>query len=169
VKEGAHIVSVDLNADAAKATSKEITDKYGLGIGVAGTGISNCGPAIWSLLQYHRPSEHSRNALNRLCSLMAGSITIIVTAGYFCAPDKTGHIPDDKWAAHIQHQRHRQLSGGRRSSQDLERTGLERKFDLTTSANAVVSKKGSVPTMFPRPPGIISFENWRSNFLRWSV
>jgi len=35
VKEGAHIVCVDLNADAAKATAKEITDKYGLGIGVA--------------------------------------------------------------------------------------------------------------------------------------
>ena len=46
VKEGAHIVCVDLNADAANATAKEITDKYGLGIGVAGTGISNCGLAI---------------------------------------------------------------------------------------------------------------------------
>ncbi|MGI8966831.1 MAG: bifunctional rhamnulose-1-phosphate aldolase/short-chain dehydrogenase, partial [Limisphaerales bacterium] len=46
VKEGAHIVCVDLNANAAKATAKEITDKYGLGIGVAGTGISDCGPAI---------------------------------------------------------------------------------------------------------------------------
>src|SRR5438034_8503308 len=46
VKEGAHIVSVDLNADAAKATAKEITDKYGVGIGVAGTGLSNCGLAM---------------------------------------------------------------------------------------------------------------------------
>src|SRR3954469_18123430 len=46
VKEGAHIVSVDMKADAANATAKEITDKYGVGIGVAGTGLSNCGPAV---------------------------------------------------------------------------------------------------------------------------
>ena len=46
VKEGAHVVCVDLNKEAAAVTAKEITDKYGIGIGVAGTGISNCGPAI---------------------------------------------------------------------------------------------------------------------------
>src|SRR5829696_6378874 len=39
VKEGAHLVSVDLNADAAQGTAKEISDKYGQGIGVAGSGI----------------------------------------------------------------------------------------------------------------------------------
>jgi len=46
VKEGAHIVCVDKNVEAAQATAKEITDKFGAGIGVAGTGLSNCGPAI---------------------------------------------------------------------------------------------------------------------------
>src|SRR5207244_2185650 len=46
VKEGAHVVAVDLNKPAADATAKEITDKYGIGIGVAGTGISGCGPGV---------------------------------------------------------------------------------------------------------------------------
>src|SRR2546426_9561721 len=46
VKEGAHIVCVDLKAETAQATAQEITEKYGLGIGVGGSGISNCGPAI---------------------------------------------------------------------------------------------------------------------------
>ena len=46
VKEGAHLLCVDLNEAAALATAKEIIDKYGVGIGVAGTGVSNCGPAI---------------------------------------------------------------------------------------------------------------------------
>src|SRR2546427_195474 len=46
VKEGAHIVCVDLKAETAQATAQEITDRYGLGLGVAGSGISNCGPAI---------------------------------------------------------------------------------------------------------------------------
>ena len=35
VKEGAHIVCVDKNVEAAQATAKEITDKLGTGIGVA--------------------------------------------------------------------------------------------------------------------------------------
>src|SRR6202008_4354568 len=38
VKEGAHIVCVDMKLETAQATAKEITDKYGVGIGVAGTG-----------------------------------------------------------------------------------------------------------------------------------
>src|SRR5258705_10172320 len=46
VQEGAQIVCVDLKAGTAQATAQEITEKYGLGIGVAGSGISNCGPAI---------------------------------------------------------------------------------------------------------------------------
>src|SRR6185369_17277741 len=46
VKEGAHIVCVDLDKAAAKETAQEIIAKYGEGIGVAGSGISNCGPAI---------------------------------------------------------------------------------------------------------------------------
>ena len=62
VKEGAHIVCVDLNEDAAEATAKEITDKYGIGIGVAGTGISGCGPAIGLAGQHHRPRQHPRDA-----------------------------------------------------------------------------------------------------------
>jgi len=46
VREGAHIVCVDLNAESANATAKEITDRHGIGIGVAGSGISGCGPAV---------------------------------------------------------------------------------------------------------------------------
>src|SRR5207244_393340 len=45
-REGAHVVCADVSNQAAEATAKELTDLYGLGIGVAGTGISACGPAI---------------------------------------------------------------------------------------------------------------------------
>jgi rhamnulose-1-phosphate aldolase/alcohol dehydrogenase len=45
-KEGAHVVCADLNLAAAEATAKELTKIYGMGIGVAGTGISGCGPAV---------------------------------------------------------------------------------------------------------------------------
>ena len=46
VKDGAHIVSVDMKLETAQATANEITAKLGQGIGVAGTGISSCGPAV---------------------------------------------------------------------------------------------------------------------------
>src|ERR1041385_2124253 len=41
VREGAHVVCVDRDEAAARATAGEIVDAYGPGIGVAGTGISN--------------------------------------------------------------------------------------------------------------------------------
>src|SRR3984885_14218240 len=45
-KEGAHIVCVDLKTESAQATADELIAKLGQGIGVAGSGISGCGPAI---------------------------------------------------------------------------------------------------------------------------
>ena len=46
VREGAHVVCVDLDEATARETAEEIIAKYGPGIGVAGTGLSNCGPAL---------------------------------------------------------------------------------------------------------------------------
>src|SRR5439155_24808751 len=97
VKEGAHIVAVDLNADAARGTAKEITDKYGAGIGVAGTGISNCGPAI-GLAANITDRASIRSMLNEVALAYGGFDAIEVTAGIFVPSDTSGHIPDDKWA-----------------------------------------------------------------------
>src|SRR5260370_26858015 len=46
VREGAHLVCVDRDETGAKATAQEIVDQYGPGIGVGGSGISNCGAAL---------------------------------------------------------------------------------------------------------------------------
>ena len=45
-KEGAHIACIDVDGDAATRTTNELIQKLGVGIGVGGTGISNCGPAL---------------------------------------------------------------------------------------------------------------------------
>jgi NAD(P)-dependent dehydrogenase (short-subunit alcohol dehydrogenase family) len=97
VKEGAHIVCVDLNEDAAKATAKEITDKYGVGIGVAGTGLSDCGPAI-GLAANITDRASIRRMLDDVAIAYGGFDSIAVTAGIFVPSDTSGHIPDDKWA-----------------------------------------------------------------------
>jgi NAD(P)-dependent dehydrogenase (short-subunit alcohol dehydrogenase family) len=143
VKEGAHIVCVDLNAEAARATAKEITDKYGPGIGVAGSGISNCGPAIgFSADITNRASI--RAMLDQVALAYGGFDSIIVTAGYFSSPDKTGHIPDDKWALTFNINVTGAYLVGDEAASTWKEQGLPGNLVLTTSANAVVSKKGSV-------------------------
>jgi rhamnulose-1-phosphate aldolase/alcohol dehydrogenase len=143
VKEGAHIVCVDLNADAANGTAKEITDKYGLGIGVAGTGISNCGPAV-GLACNITDRQSIREMLEQVSLAYGGFDTIVVTAGYFCAPDKSGHIPDDKWALTFSINVTGSYLVADEALKIWKEQGLSGNLILTTSANAVVSKKGSV-------------------------
>ena len=143
VKEGAHIVCVDLNADAAKATAKEITDTYGLGIGVAGTGISNCGPAI-GLSCNITDRASVRAMLDQVALAYGGFDSIAVTAGIFVPPDTTGHIPDDKWALTFAIN----VTGAYIVADEAAKTwreqGIKGNLVLTTSVNAAVAKKGSV-------------------------
>lgn len=143
VREGAHIVCVDLNEDAAKATAREITDRHGLGIGVAGSGISGCGPAI-GLGANIIDRSSIRTALDQAILAYGGFDAIEVTAGIFVPSDTTGHIPDDKWALTFGIN----VTGSYLVADEAFKTwkdqGLKGNLVLTTSANAVVAKKGSV-------------------------
>ncbi len=143
VKDGAHIVAVDLNADAANATAKEITDKYGLGIGVAGTGLSNCGPAL-GLAANITDRASIRAMLDNVALAYGGFDSICVTAGIFVPSDTTGHIPDDKWALTFNINVTGSYLVGDEAAKTWREQGLRGNLVLTTSANAVVSKKGSL-------------------------
>ena len=143
VKEGAHIVCVDLNENTAKATAKEITDKHGLGIGVAGSGISGCGPAIGFAADITNRAS-IRTMLDQVAIAYGGFDSICVTAGVFVPPDTTGHIPDDKWALTFA----LNVTGSYLVADEAAITwkdqGLAGNLVLTTSANALVAKKGSL-------------------------
>jgi rhamnulose-1-phosphate aldolase/alcohol dehydrogenase len=143
VKEGAHIVAVDMNKDAAAATAKEITDKYGIGIGVAGSGISGCGPAL-GLSANITDRASIRAMLDEVALAYGGFDSIEVTAGVFWPSDTTGHIPDDKWAFVF----NVNVTGSYLVADEAAKTwkeqGLRGNLVLTTSANAVVAKKGSL-------------------------
>jgi rhamnulose-1-phosphate aldolase/alcohol dehydrogenase len=143
VKEGAHVVSIDVNQAGADATAKEITDAYGLGIGVGGSDISGCGPAVATTANVTN-RETIRAAIKQAVLAYGGIDSVAITAGYFTAPDSTGNIPDDKW----------------RLTFDINVMGLYLVADemrgvwkdqnltgsliLTTSVNAVVAKKGTI-------------------------
>ncbi len=143
VKEGAHIVCVDLNADAANATAKEITGKYGVGIGVAGTGLSNCGPAI-GLAANITDRASIRRMLDDVAIAYGGFDSICVTAGIFVPSDTTGHIPDDKWALTFGINVTGSYLVGDEAFKTWKEQGLKGQLVLTTSANAAVAKKGSL-------------------------
>ena len=143
VKEGAHIVCVDMKAETAQATAKEITDKYGLGIGVAGSGVSNCGPAV-GLACNITDRASVRAMLDQVALAYGGFDSIVVTAGVFWPSDTTGHIPDDKWAFTFSVNVTGAYIVADEAAKTWKEQGLTGNLVLTTSANAVVAKKGSV-------------------------
>ncbi len=142
-REGAHVVCVDMKIEAAQTTAKEITDKLGHGIGVAGSGLSGCGPAL-GLACNITDRASVRAMLDQVALAYGGFDSICVTAGVFWPSDTTGHIPDDKWAFTFGVN----VTGGYIVGDEAARTwkeqGLRGSLVLTTSANAVVAKKGSV-------------------------
>ena len=142
-KEGAHVVCADLNIEAAQATASQLTALYGLGIGVAGSGISSSGPAIALSVDITR-RERVDALFNQVLLAYGGLDSIIVTAGVFVAPDKSGHIPDEQWRLTFDVN----VLGGYLAADCAraiwEAQGLSGALVLTTSVNAAVSKKGSV-------------------------
>ncbi len=143
VKEGAHVVAIDLNQAAVEATAKEITDKHGLGIGVAGSDISGCGPAV-AVSANITNRESIRAALKQAVLAYGGFDSIAVTAGIFVPPDTAGNIADDKWALTYAINVTGLYFVADEARPLWAEQGLRGSLVLTTSANAVVAKKGSV-------------------------
>jgi rhamnulose-1-phosphate aldolase/alcohol dehydrogenase len=141
--EGAHIVCADLNTKAAEATALELTDIYGQGIGVSGTGISGCGPAIGTSVNVIE-RESIQDLIKTTILAYGGLDNIVVTAGVFVTPGESGQLTNDQW----------------RFTFDVNVMGLYNVLDecrslfkeqnltgsvvLTTSVNAVVAKKGTI-------------------------
>lgn len=142
-KEDAHVVCADFRQEAALGTAKELTDIYGQGIGVSGSGISSCGPALALAVNIT-----DRNAVNEMFQdviLAYGGIDkVIVTAGVFLAPGddetKNDKMFDISFDVNVK--------GGyvvaTEANKLWQRQGLKGAFVLTTSVNAAVSKKGSL-------------------------
>ena len=142
-REGAQIVCVDLNLEAAEGTAKEITAKLGQGIGVAGTGISGCGPSIGLKCDVTNRAS-IRAMLDQVALAYGGFDSICVTAGIFVPSDTSGHIPDDRWDLTFRINVTGSYIVGDEAAKTWKEQGLRGNLVLTTSANAVVSKKGSV-------------------------
>jgi len=142
-KEGAHVVGVDMKLETAEATAKEITARLGQGIGVAGSGISGCGPAI-GLACNITDRASVRAMLDQVALAYGGFDSIVVTAGVIWPSDTTGHIPDEKWAFTFNVNVTGSYIVGDEAAKTWKKQGLRGNLVLTTSANAVVAKKGTL-------------------------
>ena len=87
-KERTSLASIATQA-AAKRTAEEIVRLYGEGIGLAGSGISNCGPAIGLSCDMMDRASVAR-MLGDVLLAYGGLDAVIVTAGIFVPPDKLG-------------------------------------------------------------------------------
>ncbi len=143
VKDGAHVACLDLSLASAEATAKEITDQVGQGIGVAGSGISGCGQAVGIAADITK-RESVRAALAEVVLAYGGMDSLAVTAGIFVAPDISGHVPDDKWALTFAINVTGLYVAADEARPLWAAQNLSGALVLTTSANAVVSKKGSL-------------------------
>ncbi len=141
--EGAHVVCADLNSDGAQHTADGLAAIYGHGIGIAGSGLSACGPAI--ALQADITSVGSVRALMQNATLAYGGIDdVIVTAGAFFAPDDRGQISEHQWRTTFEVNVRGAFVVADTLRSLWEAQGLKGALVLTTSVNGVVPKTGSI-------------------------
>lgn len=142
-QEGAHIVCADLRESAAQSTAQELQGIYGQGIGVAGTGLSGCGPAI--ALQVDITDRADVKRMFRQIILAYGGIDkVIVTAGVFLAPGQNGKSNDEMFDESFAVNVKGSYIVASEAKRIWEQQQLSGALVLTTSVNATVAKKGSL-------------------------
>ena len=116
---------------------------FGAGLGVAGSGVSNCGLAV-GLAANITDRASIRAMLDQVALAYGGFDSVCVTAGIFVPSDTEGRIPDAQWATTF----HINVTGSYLVADEAFKTwklqGLRGNLVLTTSANAVVAKRGSL-------------------------
>ena len=133
----------DLQVEAAEATARELTEIYGQGIGVAGTGVSGCGPAIGLGVDITN-RESIREFLKQTLLAYGGIDHLVVTAGVFMAPSRDGTLSDSSWQLTFDVNVRGSYNVVDELRSVFEEQQLPSSIVLTTSVNGVVSKKGSV-------------------------
>ena len=144
-REGAHVVCADLDGDAAQVTANEIEAEIGIGIGIAGSGISGCGNVIASGIDIGDTA--SIEACYQSAIYAFGGIDVVaLTAGIFLAPNVDGEFSVKQWELvyRVNSIGPYLVADAAKSIFQLQGAHLKSSVVITTSVNAVVSKKGSV-------------------------
>ncbi len=143
IDDGATVAALDLNGGTADATANEVLGKIGMGIGVAGSGISGSGDVIG--LQCDITSRKSiQSALEKVVFAYGGIDHVAVTAGLYPTPDENGNVSDEDWDRCFAVNVKGNYLMGDEAAKIWKKQGLAGSLVITTSVNAVVPKIGSM-------------------------
>lgn len=143
IDEGATVVALDLDGDAAQSTASEVLDNIGMGIGVAGSDISGSGDVIG--VQCDITDRKSvRKALHNIVITYGGLDNVAVTAGFYPIPDQNGIVSDSAWDKSFAVNVKGNFIVADEASKIWKAQNLKGSMVTTTSANAVVPKDGSL-------------------------
>ena len=140
--DDACVACVDLDASAAESAAKELEQSVGTGIGVAGSGISACGPAI-ALSCDATDRGAVRRMLEEVTIAYGGMDELVVTAGLFPTPGADGKTGDSDFMRAMQVNVLAPAVLIEEAAAIMAAQKLPCSAVVTTSVNAVVSKKGS--------------------------
>ncbi len=143
VKEGAHVSCLDLNDKGAAETVNAINSKYGVGIGVAGSGVSNCGLATSAPINVTNRAA-IKAAIDHTVLAYGGCDSVVVTVGFIASPDRDGRIKDEGWGFTYDVNVIGSCWCVEEAATVFKAQGLPSTACITTSANAIVSKRGSL-------------------------
>lgn len=142
IGEGAQVAALDLDGQAAIRVEDTITSRIGMGIGVAGSGISGCGDIIGLGCDITDRASIAA-ALHNVVLAFGGLDHVVVTAGLFISPDAHGCVPDTAWEKTFAVNVTGPFLVAEEAARIWHAQGLSGSMVLTTSVNAVVPKKGS--------------------------
>ncbi len=143
IDEGATVAAMDLNGGTADATASEMLKKIGLGIGVAGSGISGSGDVIGLQCDITK-RESIQSAIKKILFAYGGIDHVAVTAGLYPTPDENGKIDDDEWDRSFAVNVKGNFLVADETAKIWEEQDIEGSLVITTSVNAVVPKIGSM-------------------------
>lgn len=142
LKEGATVAALDLNGEHAKETADSILSRIGMGIGVAGSGISGSGDIIG--LECNITNRDSvREVFKSILLAYGGLDHVAITAGFYPTPDENGNFPDEAWDKTFAVNVKGNFIVADEASKIWKDQGLDGGLVITTSVNAIVPKTGS--------------------------
>lgn len=143
IEEGGTVAALDLNKETAEETANEVLSKIGMGIGVAGSDISGSGDIIGVECDITNRSS-VRNALKTIILAYGGLDHVAVTAGLYPTPDHNGNLGDSAWDNSFSVNVKGNFIVADETSAIWDAQNLKGSMVITTSANAVVPKSGSM-------------------------
>jgi rhamnulose-1-phosphate aldolase/alcohol dehydrogenase len=140
--DDACVACVDLDPKSAESATKDLEKSVGTGIGVAGSGISACGPAI-ALSCDATDRAAVRRMLEDVTLAYGGIDELVVTAGLFPTPGPDGKTSDSDFMRAMQVNVLAPAVLVEEAAAIMSVQKLPCSAVVTTSVNAVVAKKGS--------------------------